>query len=225
MNWTKNMLKSTNGLNEEIAEAADGTSESLVDESSASACTTPLPERSSPDSQDQIPSGTNASDQSPDKPVELGLLEDVATNGNGGFLDFPLLPEVQTAIQEVGYNHPTPIQAEVIPHLLYGRDVLAQSQTGSGKTAAFALPILTRVETECDETQVLVLVPTRELAIQVGNSFKAYGNHLPNFRLAVIYGGQDYEIQYRQLRKGPQVIVGTPGRVIDHIKNGENRYW
>ena len=136
------------------------------------------------------------------------------------FSDLPLAPEVQSAIKNVGYEQPTPIQAEIIPHLLYGRDVLAQSQTGSGKTAAFALPILTRVETEIDEPQVLVLVPTRELAIQVGNSFKEYGNHLKDFNFAVIYGGQDYEVQYRQLRKGPQVVVGTPGRVIDHIKNG-----
>ena len=140
---------------------------------------------------------------------------------HGLFSDLPLSPEVQAAIEAVGYRHPTAIQARIIPPILYGRDVLAQSQTGSGKTAAFALPILTRVDTEFKEPQVLVLVPTRELAIQVGNSFRNYGRQLDNFKLAVIYGGQDYEIQYRQLRQGPQVIVGTPGRVIDHIKNGK----
>ena len=139
----------------------------------------------------------------------------------GCFTDLPLAPEVQAAVKATGYQNPTPIQAQIIPHLLYGRDVLAQSQTGSGKTAAFALPILTRIEIDCDEPQVLVLVPTRELAIQVGKSFQTYGSQLKNFNLAIIYGGQDYEIQYRQLRKGPQVIVGTPGRVIDHIKNGK----
>ena len=143
------------------------------------------------------------------------------TSDVSGFADLPLCPEVQQAIKNSGYEQPTPIQAKIIPHLLYGRDVLAQSQTGSGKTAAFALPILTRLETECHEPQVLVLVPTRELAIQVGRSFESYGAELADFKHAVIYGGQDYEIQYRQLRKGPQVIVGTPGRVIDHIKNGK----
>ncbi len=135
------------------------------------------------------------------------------------FADLPLSQEVQLAIGDAGYQTPTPIQSQVIPHLLYGQDVVAQSQTGSGKTAAFALPILTRVETDCRDTQVLVLVPTRELAIQVGKSFETYGKHVKQFRHAVIYGGQDYEIQYRQLKKGPHVIVGTPGRIIDHIKN------
>ena len=137
------------------------------------------------------------------------------------FSDLPLSAEIQKAVELTGYKNPTPIQAEIIPHLLHGRDVLAQSQTGTGKTAAFALPILTRIETECNEPQVLVLVPTRELAIQVANSFETYGSKLPGFKHAVIYGGQDYEIQYRQLRKGPQIIVGTPGRTIDHIKNGK----
>ncbi|MEM9413743.1 MAG: DEAD/DEAH box helicase, partial [Planctomycetota bacterium] len=137
------------------------------------------------------------------------------------FSDLPLGEEVQQAIAKSGYEQPTAIQAEIIPHLLFGRDVVAQSQTGTGKTAAFALPILTRIETECREPQVLVLVPTRELAIQVASSFENYGEFLEGFQHATIYGGQDYEIQYRQLRKGPQVVVGTPGRVIDHIKNGK----
>ena len=137
------------------------------------------------------------------------------------FSDLPLSKEVQQAITAVGYEKPTPIQAEIIPHLLYGKDVLAQSQTGTGKTAAFALPILSRIETDCKEPQVLVLVPTRELAIQVAKSFESYGANLKGFQHAVIYGGQDYEIQFRQLRKGPQVIVGTPGRTIDHIKSGK----
>ena len=137
----------------------------------------------------------------------------------GGFMGLPLAKEVQSAIKTAGYQNPTPIQSKIIPHLLSGRDVLAQSQTGSGKTAAFALPILSRIETQCNLPQVLVLVPTRELAIQVGKSFQDYGRHLKDFKLATIYGGQSYEIQYRQLKAGPQVIVGTPGRVIDHIKN------
>ena len=144
---------------------------------------------------------------------------EVDSDSASRFSELPLSPEVQKAIVKSEYENPTPIQAEIIPHLLYGRDVLAQSQTGSGKTAAFALPILTRIETDCKEPQVLVLVPTRELAIQVGKSFENYGQFVDGFQHAVIYGGQDYEIQFRQLKKGPQVVVGTPGRIIDHIKN------
>ena len=162
----------------------------------------------------------NKSEQAVDS---TGQRDDLAVDATSdcSFSDLALIPEVQRAIAAAGYRQPTPIQNEIIPHLLYGRDVLAQSQTGSGKTAAFALPILSRIETQCNEPQVLVLAPTRELAIQVGRSFEIYGAELEGFKHAVIYGGQDYEIQYRQLRKGPQVIVGTPGRVIDHIKNGK----
>ncbi|MCA9084670.1 MAG: DEAD/DEAH box helicase, partial [Planctomycetaceae bacterium] len=101
-----------------------------------------------------------------------------------------------------------------------GRDVLAQSQTGTGKTAAFALPILTRLDPEQREPQVLVLAPTRELAIQVARSFKTYARCLPDFHVTAIYGGSDYEPQLRALKRGVQVVVGTPGRVIDHIKRG-----
>ena len=147
--------------------------------------------------------------------------EEIEENGDPTFMDLPLSDEVQAAIRQSGYEHPTPIQNEIIPHMLFGRDVLAQSQTGTGKTAAFALPILTRVDTQINEPQVLVMAPTRELAIQVAKSFETYGSELKGFRCAVIYGGQDYEIQYRQLRKGPQVIVGTPGRLIDHVKNNK----
>jgi ATP-dependent RNA helicase DeaD len=136
------------------------------------------------------------------------------------FDDFPLTNEVQQAVQKTGYENPTPVQAEIIPHMLDGRDVLAQSQTGTGKTAAFALPILSRIDTRQRAPQVLVLTPTRELAIQVAKSFSTYGVCLPGFSVAAIYGGQDYEPQLKQLRRGVNVVVGTPGRVIDHIKRG-----
>lgn len=136
------------------------------------------------------------------------------------FLDLPLRSEVQHAVQKSGYEKPTPIQAEIIPHMLEGRDVLAQSQTGTGKTAAFALPVLTRIEVGRKKPQVLVLTPTRELAIQVARSFATYGSGLRGFGVAAIYGGQDYTAQFRQLRNGVEVVVGTPGRVIDHIKRG-----
>jgi ATP-dependent RNA helicase DeaD len=137
------------------------------------------------------------------------------------FIDLPLSSEVQASVQNSGYDTPTAVQLQIIPHMLEGRDVLAQSQTGTGKTAAFALPILSRLEVgRRQPPQVLVLAPTRELAIQVTNSFSTYAACMSDFAVAAIYGGQDYEPQLRQLRRGVHVVVGTPGRVIDHIRRG-----
>ncbi|MFG0261918.1 MAG: DEAD/DEAH box helicase [Novipirellula sp. JB048] len=136
------------------------------------------------------------------------------------FAELPLADPVQRAIVKSGYVVPSEIQAAVIPHLLQGRDVIGQAQTGTGKTAAFALPILSRLDPTKKAVQVLVLAPTRELAIQVAKSFSTYGSCLDGFSVCAIYGGQDYEPQLRALRRGVQVIVGTPGRVIDHIKRG-----
>lgn len=138
----------------------------------------------------------------------------------GRFSDLELSTDVQRAIEEVGYDTPTDIQAEIIPHLLSGRDVLAQSQTGSGKTAAFALPLLSGIDVKQRQPQILVLAPTRELATQVAESFARYASKITGFEIASIYGGADYEPQRRQLRRGAQVVVGTPGRIIDHIKRG-----
>ena len=136
------------------------------------------------------------------------------------FADLDLSENIQAAISASGYEIPTAIQQTVIPHMLAGRDVIAQSQTGSGKTAAFALPILNNIEFKKQSPQVLVLAPTRELAIQVAKSFETYGRNVSGVSVCTIYGGQDYEIQFRQLKSRPQVVVGTPGRVIDHIKRG-----
>ncbi len=136
------------------------------------------------------------------------------------FRDLPLSDEVQMAVQMAGYLSPTEVQAEIIPNMLNGQDVLAQSQTGTGKTAAFALPILSRIDLQGSNPQVLVLAPTRELATQVAESFKTYGACMPKLRIAAIYGGADYDPQLRALRKGVHVVVGTPGRVLDHIKRG-----
>lgn len=136
------------------------------------------------------------------------------------FADLSLRQEVLEAVLKTGYEKPTAIQAEIIPHMLSGRDVLAQSQTGTGKTAAFALPILSRIKVGQKKPQVLVLAPTRELAIQVAKSFSTYGTCLPRFSVTAIYGGSDYSAQFRQLQRGVEVVVGTPGRVIDHIKRG-----
>lgn len=125
------------------------------------------------------------------------------------------------AINEAGYECPTPIQQEMIPHVLAGKDVVGQAQTGTGKTAAFALPLLSRLNVgNCRTPQILVLAPTRELAIQVAESFESYGKHMKNLKVLPIFGGQDYAIQLKQLHFGVQVVVGTPGRVMDHLRRG-----
>ena len=124
------------------------------------------------------------------------------------------------ALSAVGYESPSPIQAATIPPLLAGRDVLGQAQTGTGKTAAFALPAMARLDPTARKPQVLVLAPTRELAIQVAEAFQKYAAFLPGFQVLPIYGGQGYGPQLQALRRGVQVIVGTPGRVIDHLEKG-----
>jgi len=131
-----------------------------------------------------------------------------------------LAEPIMRALEEVGYENPTPIQAQTIPLILEGRDVLGQAQTGTGKTAAFALPILSNINIEQAEPQALVLAPTRELAIQVAEAFQRYAEYLKGFHVIPIYGGQDYGIQLRMLRRGVHVVVGTPGRVMDHMRRG-----
>ncbi|GAB3784230.1 DEAD/DEAH box helicase [Dyella agri] len=137
-----------------------------------------------------------------------------------GFGALALSPEVQKALADVGYESPSPIQAATIPPLLEGRDVLGQAQTGTGKTAAFALPILSRIDLKPGKPQALVLAPTRELAIQVAEAFQRYAAHLPGLQVLPIYGGQSYGPQLHALRRGVHVVVGTPGRVIDHLDKG-----
>ncbi|MEW9623628.1 DEAD/DEAH box helicase [Rhodanobacter geophilus] len=139
---------------------------------------------------------------------------------SAGFGALALSPEVQKALADVGYEAPSPIQAATIPPLLEGRDVLGQAQTGTGKTAAFALPILSRIDLKPGKPQALVLAPTRELAIQVAEAFQRYAAHLPGLQVLPIYGGQSYGPQLHALRRGVQVVVGTPGRVIDHLDKG-----
>lgn len=127
---------------------------------------------------------------------------------------------IVASLRELGYEAPTPIQEQSIPILLKGSDLLAQAQTGTGKTAAFALPILTTIDVKGTLPQVIVLVPTRELAIQVAESFYHYSKHLPQFKVLAIYGGQAFAPQLRALQRGAQVVVGTPGRVMDHLRRG-----
>jgi len=127
------------------------------------------------------------------------------------------------SLDEIGYENPTPIQAQTIPLLLDGRDVLGEAQTGTGKTAAFALPLLSNLDLKQKDPQVLVLAPTRELAIQVAEAFKKYATHIKGFHVLPIYGGQDYRGQIRSLDRGVHVAVGTPGRVMDHMRRGTLR--
>ncbi|BHH82050.1 DEAD/DEAH box helicase [Desulforhopalus sp. 52FAK] len=136
------------------------------------------------------------------------------------FSDLGLPNHLTQAVSRLGYTEPTPIQKEMIPHVLEGRDVVGQAQTGTGKTAAFALPMLAALDTGSKSPQVLILAPTRELAIQVADSFSDYSKHLKKVNVLPIFGGQDYSVQLRQLQKGTQIVVGTPGRVMDHIRRG-----
>jgi len=134
------------------------------------------------------------------------------------FTSLGLSNEVLKAVEDVGYESPTPIQAACIPPLLKGEDLLGQAQTGTGKTGAFALPLLSRIDIKISSPQILVLTPTRELAIQVAEAFQTYARYIKGFHVLPIYGGQSYDIQLRPLRRGVHIVVGTPGRVMDHIK-------
>lgn len=136
------------------------------------------------------------------------------------FSDLNLGAPLLRVLQELGYELPSPIQAATIPILLDNRDVIGQAQTGTGKTAAFALPILARLDLKQTTPQALVLAPTRELAIQVAEAFQSYAAHIPGFHVLPIYGGQSYGAQLSALRRGVHVVVGTPGRVIDHLDKG-----
>ncbi|KUF35378.1 DEAD/DEAH box helicase [Xanthomonas phaseoli] len=136
------------------------------------------------------------------------------------FADLGLSDAVMKAVANVGYESPSPIQAATIPALLAGRDVLGQAQTGTGKTAAFALPVLSNADLNQVKPQALVLAPTRELAIQVAEAFQKYAEAIPGFRVLPVYGGQPYSQQLSALKRGVHVVVGTPGRVIDHLDRG-----
>lgn len=136
------------------------------------------------------------------------------------FSDLALIEPLQAALKKVGYEKPSPIQLQAIPYLLEGKDLLGVAQTGTGKTAAFALPLLSRIDLNIHKTQILVLAPTRELAIQVAEAFKVYAREMKGFQVLPIYGGQEYGPQLRQLDRGVHVVVGTPGRVMDHIRRG-----
>ncbi|WGE77857.1 DEAD/DEAH box helicase [Actinobacillus equuli subsp. haemolyticus] len=136
------------------------------------------------------------------------------------FADLGLPQSILDAVNEIGFVNPSPIQQETIPHLLVGRDVLGMAQTGSGKTAAFSLPLLAQIDPTQRHPQMLVMAPTRELAIQVADACEQFTKNMKGVRVVTVYGGQRYDIQLRALKQGSQVVVGTPGRILDHIRRG-----
>ncbi len=143
-----------------------------------------------------------------------------AKPGATSFRDLKLSEPLIRVLDEIGYETPTPIQKQSIPHMMNGRDILGHAPTGTGKTAAFALPLLSRINLKKNQTQVLTLTPTRELAIQVAEAFQHYASQIKGFHVLPVYGGQEYGGQIRQLKRGAQVVVGTPGRLMDHMRKG-----
>jgi len=136
------------------------------------------------------------------------------------FSDFGLSDSILSVLDSIGYETPSPIQEQCITHLLNGEDIIGQAQTGTGKTAAFALPLLDNIDLSLNAPQILILAPTRELAIQVSEAVQVYARGLKGFHVLPIYGGQSYDVQLRPLKRGVHCVVGTPGRVMDHIKKG-----
>ena len=136
------------------------------------------------------------------------------------FSNFDISQGILKAIHDMGFEEPTPIQVSAIPAILSGRDVTGQAQTGTGKTAAFGIPTIERIDARSRATQAIVLSPTRELAIQTAEEFSRLASHHRSITTLPIYGGQPIERQFKALRRGAQIVVGTPGRVLDHIKRG-----
>ena len=136
------------------------------------------------------------------------------------FKDLNISSEIQRAVEDMGFEEATPIQSLAIPHILEGKDVTGQAQTGTGKTAAFGIPILEMVDPSERDLQAVILCPTRELAIQVAEELKKLSKYLKRVSVLPIYGGQPIERQIKALRKGVQIIIGTPGRVMDHMRRG-----
>jgi ATP-dependent RNA helicase DeaD len=165
-----------------------------------------------------VPEPANADEQ----PISsLGDPQAAATaSASGGFSNFGLNPQLLAGLEALGFATPSPIQKAAIPELLLGRDLVGQAQTGTGKTAAFGLPLLQRLDPEQRTPQVLVLTPTRELALQVAAALTSYAASMERVKVLAIYGGADFRDQIQQLRRGVQIVVGTPGRVMDHMRQG-----
>ena len=154
------------------------------------------------------------------KEVFTTTIEAAETTSESGFDGFGFSEALLTTLKAKGYQEPSPIQKAAFPELMLGRDLVGQAQTGTGKTAAFALPLLERLQTGQKTPQALVLAPTRELAMQVADSFKAYAAGHPHLKVLAVYGGSDFRSQINALRRGVDVVVGTPGRVMDHMRQG-----
>ncbi|HGN1704628.1 TPA: DEAD/DEAH family ATP-dependent RNA helicase [Providencia rettgeri] len=144
----------------------------------------------------------------------------MTTETDISFAELGLSASILTALNDLGYEKPSPIQQQCIPLLMDGNDVLGMAQTGSGKTAAFSLPLLHNIDPDLKAPQILVLAPTRELAVQVAEAMSDFSKHMNRVNVVALYGGQRYDVQLRALRQGPQVVVGTPGRLLDHLKRG-----
>lgn len=168
----------------------------------------------------QQPAATPLSDEATAACNAAEAAETVADSPAAGFARFGLSEDLLRGLADLGFQSPSPIQQAAIPELLLGRDLVGQAQTGTGKTAAFSLPLLHRLDPQQRTPQVLVLAPTRELAIQVADAINSYAAHLSRVRVAAIYGGSDFREQIQQLRRGVQIVVGTPGRVMDHMRQG-----
>ncbi|WP_257181352.1 DEAD/DEAH box helicase [Corynebacterium cystitidis] len=162
----------------------------------------------------------SANEEPTEEPTEHVDQAGNAAEADHGFDNLGLPEKVLAAVKKVGFEQPSAIQAETIPLLMEGRDVVGLAQTGTGKTAAFALPVLSQIDPKERYPQALVLAPTRELALQVSDSFQSFADHLGKIQVLPIYGGQAYGVQLAGLRRGAHIIVGTPGRVIDHLEKG-----
>ena len=173
-----------------------------------------LPPQTSPVSERDL--FTTVIEPSGESSTELQSEDGIAS----GFAGFGFSEALLKTLQEKGYKEPSPIQKAAFPELMLGRDLVGQAQTGTGKTAAFALPLLERLEGRSTQPRVLVLAPTRELAMQVADSFKAYAAGHPHLNVLAIYGGSDFRSQIHALKRGVDVVVGTPGRVMDHMRQG-----
>jgi ATP-dependent RNA helicase DeaD len=152
--------------------------------------------------------------------LDTPVAEAAASPCGGGFSGFGFPAELLAAVAAIGFETPSPIQSAAIPELMLGRDLVGQAQTGTGKTAAFGLPLLARLDLQQRGPQVLVLTPTRELALQVAEAISSYAATMDGVKVLAIYGGADFRDQIQQLRRGVQVVVGTPGRVMDHMRQG-----
>jgi ATP-dependent RNA helicase DeaD len=181
----------------------------------------PIQQQQAPTAADRADSGPCAEADAAD--ATLAAAAEAAAEASqpaGGFSTFGLRPELLEGLEKIGFQEPSPIQKAAIPELLLGRDLVGQAQTGTGKTAAFGLPLLQRLDPDQRSPQVLVLTPTRELALQVSEAINGFAACMGRVRVLPIYGGADFREQIQQLRRGVQIVVGTPGRVMDHMRQG-----